>query len=185
MGRKVIIESENLPQLLYRFQFARNYQFDYKQFLSTNWSVLNSPIALPMSDVGLVPMLLEDHKLNRYLLPIGPNLLLEGVFFHDLSKNSSQPVVRGIDLTEDEAQYRFDCICASAITEVICTRKLPNISHGRTRAKASGIRFYKIPNPKRITSSGLADVGLGDFIFRIVSVEEYVKLVHSYMSPSN
>lgn len=185
MGRKVIIESENLLQLLYRFQFARNYQCDYSQFLSTKWAVSNSPIEFPMSDVGLVPMVLEDHKANHCLLPISPHLLLEGVFFHDLSKNSSRPVVRGMNLTQDEAEYRFDCICASAITEVICARKLPNISEARSRAKANGTRFCKIPDPKRITSSGLADVGYGDFLFRIVSVEEYVKVVHSYILPWN
>lgn len=185
MGRKVIIESENLLQLLYRFQFARNYRGDYSQFLSTKWAVCNSPIEFPMSDVGLVPMVLEDPKANHYLLPIGPNLLLEGIFFHDLSKNSSRPVVRGMDLTQDEAVYRFDCICASAITEVICARKLPNVSEARTRAKGDGTRFCKVPDPKRITSSGLADVGYGDFVFRIVSVEEYVKVVHSYMLPGN
>ncbi len=40
----------------------------------------------------------------------------------------------------------------------------------------------KIRDPKRITSSGFADVGYGDFVFR-VSVEEYVKVVHSSMLP--
>jgi hypothetical protein len=183
MGRKVIIESENLLQLLYRFQFARNYRGDYSQFLRTKWTVSNSPIELPMSDVGLVPMVLQDHKANHYFLPISPNLLLEGIFFHDLTKNSSKPIARGMDLTQDEAGYRFDCICASAITEIICARKLPNICEARGRAKAHGIRFCKIPDPKRTSSSGLVDVGYGDFVFRIVSVEEYVNVVHSYMLP--
>ncbi len=183
MGRKVIIESENLLQLLYRFQFARNYQCDYSQFLSTKWVVFNSPLELPMSDIGLVPMLLQDHKANQYLLPIGPNLLLEGVFFHDLSKNSSRPVVRGMNLTQDQAEYRFDCICASAITEIVCAKQLPNLFEARTRAAVNGTRFCKIPDPKAITSSGLADVGEGDFLIRIVSVEEYVKVAHSHMLP--
>jgi hypothetical protein len=185
MGRKVIIESENLLQLLYRFQFARNYQCDYSQFLSTKWAVANSPIELPISDVGLVPMVLENHKANHYLLPVGPNLLLEGIFFHDLGKNSSRPVMRGMDLTQDEAEYRFDCICASAITEIICGQQLYGITEARTRAKASGTRFCKIPDRESITTSGLADVGVGDFLFRIVSVEEYAKVVHSYMLPWN
>jgi hypothetical protein len=185
MGRKVIIESENLLQLFFRFHFGRNYGCDYSQFLSTKWAVSSSPIELAMSDVGLVPMFLEGHKANHYLLPIGPNLLLEGVFFHDLSKNSSRPVVRGMHLTDDEAEYRFDCICASAITEIICAQKLSNIPEARRRAKANGTRFCKIPNPKSITSSGLADVGEGDFLFRIVSVEEYVKVVHAHILPWN
>lgn len=185
MGRKVIVESENLLQLLYRFQFQRNCKYDYSQFLSTKWSVSNSSVELAMSDVGLVPMVLQDYKANHYLLPISPNLLLEGVFFHDLSKNSSRPAVRGINLTHDEAEYRFDCICASAITEIICARKLSNILEARKRARANGTKFCKIPNPKDITSSGLADVGRDDFLFRIVSVEEYVKVVHALMLPWN
>ena len=185
MGRKIIIESENLLQLLYRFQFRRNYGCDYSQFLSTKWAVSSSPIEFAMSDVGLVPMVLQDHNANHYLLPISPNLLLEGVFFHDMTKNSSQSAVRGLNLTYDEAEYRFDCICASAITEIICAEQLPNIPEARRRAKANGTKFCKIPNPKSITSSGLADVGDGDFLFRIVSAEEYVKVVHSYILPWN
>jgi hypothetical protein len=56
MGRRVVVESENLLQLLYRFQFARSYQCNFTQFLSTKWAVCYSPIEFPMSDVGLVPM---------------------------------------------------------------------------------------------------------------------------------
>lgn len=183
MGRKVIVESENLLQLLYRFQFRRNYVCNYSQFLHTKWAVCSSPIELAMSDVGLVPMFLEEPKAQHYLLPIGPKLLLEGIFFHDQSKNSSRPVVKGINLTEDEAEYRFDCICASAITEIICAQRLNDIPEARRRAKESGTRFCKIQNPKSISSSGLMDVGEGNFLFRIVSVEEYVKIVHALIQP--
>ena len=185
LGRKVIVESENLLQLLFRFQFRRNYGLDYSLFLNTKWAVSSSPTELAISDVGLVPMVLQDHKANHYLLPIGPNLLLEGIFFHDMTKNASQPVVRGMNLTCDEADNRFDSICASAITEIICGRKLPNIPEARRRASANGIRFCKIQNPRSISSSGLADVGNGDFLFRIVSADEYVKIVHSYILPWN
>lgn len=185
MGRKVIVESKNLLQLLYRFQFRRSHGIDYNQFLSTKWTVSRSPIELSMSDVGLVPMFLEEHKANHYLLPIGPNLLLEGVYCYEMSKNSSRPVIRGMDLTHDEAEYRFDCICASAIREMICAQKLPNISEARKRAKMNGTKFCEIRDPKRITSCGLADIGDGDFRFGIVSVEEYIKVIHSHILPWN
>ncbi len=183
MGRRVIVESDNLLQLLYRFQFARNYRLNFSIFLSTNWTVLKSPIELPMSDIGLVPMLLKSDAANHYLLPLGPNLLLQGVSFNDLRKNSSAPVVRGMNLTGDEAEYYFDCICASAISEIICAKKLMGLSAARVRAKARGIRFCKIIDPKTIKSSGLADVGQGDFRFRIVSAEEYKQVIHSYFRP--
>ena len=182
LGRKVIIESENGLQLLYRFQFLRTYALDYSQFLSTKWTISNSPIELPMSDVGLVPIHLTDHKANHYLLPIGPNLLLEGIFFFDLTKNSSQPFVRGLTLIQDEAEYRFDAICASAVAEIICSRRIPNISASINRAKSKGITFHKIVNPQAITSAGLTNAD-DDLHFRIVPVDEYVKFVHSFMLP--
>ena len=182
LGHKVIIESENSLQLFYRFQFRRTYALDYSQFLNTNWTVSNSPIELPMSDIGLVPIHLTDHKAISYLLPIGPNLLLEGIFFHDLSKNSPQPLVRGHTLTQDEAEYRFDTICASAIAEIICSRRISNISASISRAKAKGITFQKIVNPQAITSAGLTNVD-DDLRFRVVSVDEYKKFVHSFVLP--
>jgi hypothetical protein len=182
LGRKVIIESENGLQLLYRFQFRRTYALDYTQFLSSNWTISNSPIELPMSDVGLVPIHLTDHKANHYLLPISPNLLLEGIFFFDLTKNSSEPFVRGLTLTRDQAEYRFDAICASAVAEIICSRRIPNISASISRAKSKGITFHKIVNPQAITSAGLTNAD-DDLHFRIVPVDEYVKFVHSFMLP--
>jgi hypothetical protein len=182
LGRKVIIESQNGLQLLYRFQFRRTYELDYSQFLSTKWIIANSPIELPMSDVGLVPIHLTDHKANHYLLPIGPNLLLEGIFFFDLTRNSSQPFVRGLTLTQEEAEYRFDAICASAVAEIICSRRIPNISVSISRAKAKGIAFHRIVDPQAITSAGLTNAD-DHFHFRVVPVDEYVKFVHSFMLP--
>jgi hypothetical protein len=136
-----------------------------------------------MSDVGLVPVHVEDHKANYYLLPIGRDLVLEGVFYYDGSKNSSSPVLRGMELTPDEASYRFDCICASAITEIICARELPYVSESRNRAEENGTMFCRIRDPQANASAGLCNVGEGDFRFRIVSVDEYVKLIHSHMLP--
>jgi len=168
--------------LLYRFQFRRCYQGDYSLFFSTKWTVSQSPIELPISDVGIIPMHLHDIKAIHFILPVGPRLVLEGIFHFDLSKNSAQPVVRGVTLTQDEAEYRFDCICASAIKEVICSRQIPGIARSRARAKAKGITFHRIVNHEAATSAGLKDA-CGDFGFRIVSVPEYVQFVHSHVQP--
>jgi Protein of unknown function (DUF4238) len=184
-GYKVIVESENLLQLLFRIQFTRNLRFDYSQFLSTKWIVCRSPIEIPMSDVGLVPIVWQALRASHYLLPIGPNLFLDGMFEHDLTKNSQEPIVYGKELDQKQAQYRFDCICASAITELICRTKLRNIPQARSRAKEAGISFHKITDPRSIKVSGLADVGEGDLRFRIVSAEEYKQVVQSYMQPSD
>jgi hypothetical protein len=153
--------------------------------LNTNWTISNSPIEFPISDVGLVTIYLENYKANYYLLPVGRNLLLQGIFYYDNNKNSSLPVIQGIDLAKDQAEYNFSCICASAISELICAEKLPNIQVAREQSRARGIRFCKLTNPKDANISGLVDVGQGDFLFRIVSIEEYKQIVHSYMRPWN
>jgi hypothetical protein len=185
MGRRVIIESENLLQLVYRLQFRRNYLYDYRSFLSTKWTVSNSPIELPISDVGMVPMFIESEAANHYLLPIRPDLLLEGILYHDPSRNSTLPVLTSLRLTDDEALYRFECICASAISELVCRQKITGIAEARSRASANGIKFPKIVDPRSITSSGLVDVGSGNLRFRVVPVEEYVKAVHAHMKPND
>lgn len=182
-GRKLIVDSSNLLQLLYRFQFRRNYNFDYQQFLLTRWVLSTCPHELPMSDVGIVPIYLSDQKASHYLLPISPHQVLEGIIFHDLAKNETLPPFRSLALTQEEAEYRLDCICASAITEIICSKKVPNIAESIARAKRKGVTFQKIIEPHRIASAGLTEVGAGGLTFRWVSTEEYVKFVHSYIQP--
>jgi hypothetical protein len=181
-GHRIIIESANGWQALYRFQFRRTYALDFSQFLSTKWVISNSPIELPISDVGLVPILLPDQNAYHYLLPIGPRLLLEGVFFFDLTKNSPQPLLKGLTLTQDEAESCFDIICVSTVTEIICSRRIASIPASISRAKNRGVTFNKIVNPGAITSAGLTSVE-SDFGFRVVPVDEYVKFVHSFMLP--
>jgi len=183
-GQRVVIESENIVQLLYRFQLRFAYEFDYAQFINAKWTVSNSALELPMSDVGLVPMYLIAPKANHYILPIGPRLVLEGVFFLDPAQNSSQPVIRGHDLTAEEAEYRFDCICLSAIKEIVCSKRTPTIPESLSRAKSKGIRFHKIMNPEAAISAGLIDVGSSGPGFRLVSADEYKQFVHSHMQPT-
>ena len=83
--------------------------------------ISNSPRDLPMSDIGLIEFGLQDK--NYYILPISPKLVLEGVFYYDQAKNSSEPVIEGHDFSLDEAEYRLDWICSSAVLEVICPHK--------------------------------------------------------------
>ena len=183
-GQHVIIEGENILQLLYRFRFRYAYKFDYSEFVNAKWTVSHSPVELPMSDIGLVRVFLIDEKANHYMLPIGPRLVVECVFFLDPTKNSSQPVIRGHNLTVEQAEYRFDCICSSAINEIVCSRKLVGIPESLDRAKTKGIRFHKIMNPEAIASAGLTDIGNDTVTYRIVSAEEYTRLMHSYMQPT-
>jgi hypothetical protein len=182
VGHKVIIEAENPLQLLFKFQFQQSFALEYSMFRSTQWAVCISPIELPVSDIGLVPMHLEDLKANHFILPIGPKLVLDGILYLDPAKNSAQPIVQGVTLNADQAEYRFDCICSSALTEIVCSRRTPDIAAALVRGKGKGINFHEILNPQAITSAGQTAVN-SEVRFRVVSTTEYVKFVHSFIKP--
>lgn len=181
LGGKLIVESENVLQSLYRFQFDRSFDDDCRWFLNSEWTISNSPVELPLSDIGLVTLCV-DSKALWSILPIGPQLLLERVLYLDLKRNSPQPLVTSRNLTADEADYRLDAICSSAVTEIICSRINPNIpaSISRAKEKGSGITFLKVANAKAITSAGLAKASK-DLIFRVVSVDDYKKYMDSFV----
>lgn len=183
-GRRIIIDAENPLQLLYRLQFRRVFGGDYGIFSYTKWAICESPLDLPMSDIGLVPMQLEADKAMHYILPIGPRLVLGGIFFHDLTKNSRRQPLRSMTLTNDEAQYYFDSICASAVTEIVCSSKIPEIANAFDRAEARGIRFLKIVSAREVTLAGLKD-SPSEIQFRSVSMPDFVKFVHSFIRPRN
>jgi hypothetical protein len=181
-GRRVIIDASNALQLLYRNQFYRVFSGDYGMFCHAKWVICESPLDLPMSDIGLVPLLCAEDRLNRYILPIAPRLVLQGIFFHDVKKNAARQPLKGLSLTHNEAEYCFDVLCASAVNEIVCSRQMPNIAEGFDRAKAKGIRFLEIVNPGEVTSAGLRDSPT-EIHFRIVSMTEFVAFVHSFVKP--
>jgi len=183
-GGRIIIESENVLQTVFRLQFERMLNSNYSEFLNCDWTISNSPIELPMSDIGLIKISLTDLKANHYILPIGPRLLLEGLFYYEGSKNSSRPVVQGHDLNPIEAEYRLDCICSSAVLEVICPHKNFDIAASRERASAKQIMFTKIVNPEQVLVSGLQKANPA-YCLQMVSEDDYVKFVHSFVRPPN
>lgn len=184
LGNRVIIESENILQLLYRRQFNRLYYLDALHLEAAHWTIFSSPIELPISDVGLVPIGVADLRVNAYLLPISPNLLLRGLLYFDHEKNSSARLIKSRSLTKEDAELFFDCICSSAITEIVCSHTNTEVPKAIERAKANGIKFQKITNPAVVLSAGLKDVSI-DCLFKIVSQDEYKKTVHSFMQPAD
>jgi hypothetical protein len=122
-GQKIIIESDNPMQMLYR-RNVQNFPIYVAEFGCSKWTVLKSPIELPISDVGLYPLHLENHRANRFILPISPHLILEGTFYYDQSKNAPNRPIKGESLPKEHAQEYFDFLCASAITELIFGRKV-------------------------------------------------------------
>jgi hypothetical protein len=181
-GQRIIIEAENALQLLYRNQFHRMFSGDYGMFNYTKWTVCKSPVDLPMSDIGLVPLHLEVNKANHYILPIAPRLVVQGIFFHDVTKNRPRQPLKALSLTQDEAEYCFDAICSSAVTEIVCSRKIPNIADSFARAKAKGIKFLQIVSPREVTAAGLRD-SPAEIHFRVVPTKAFVKFVHSFVKP--
>ncbi len=182
MGGRLIIESDNVIQLVYRLQFERLLNLNFMEFLHCEWTVSTSPLELPMSDIGLVQIQLTDLKAIQYLLPIGPNLVLDAIFYHDVTKNSTRPNVAGHQLSKVEAEYRFAALCLSAVNEIIFFNRCSNIQARLDHAKTMGITFTKIVNPQAALSAGLKNCDLR-YRLQMVSLDEYVRFVHSFVQP--
>jgi hypothetical protein len=181
-GNRIIIESENAMQLLYTFQFERWYERDYGMFRGINWAICTSPIELPISDVGLVPIVFPTQKAVAYILPIGLNLVLKGIQNFDPARNSPQEGVSGIALDRGQAEYVFDIICSSAVTEIVCSRQNPDVAASISRAKENGASFPEIVDPLAITSAGLINAS-DELRFRVVPLDEYQKFIRSHVKP--
>ncbi len=181
-GYRVIVDSQNVLQLIYRNQFLRVYAGEFGMFRDTQWAVSKSPIELPVSDVGLVPLYLQTENANHYILPIGPLLLLEGIFFLDLTKNAPRRPLKRLTLNEDDAHYIRDAVCASAVVEIICSRRISEVPACLARASTRRIRFHTIVNPRVVQIAGLEPVAT-ELRFRVVPLDEYVAFVHSFVKP--
>jgi len=184
LGKRVIIESDNALQLLYRFQFNRLFQFNVADLKAAHWTIFNSSIELPISDVGVVPIGFSDLRVNAYLLPLSPNLLLRGLFYFDREKRSTTRNIKSRLLTKEEAELFFDCICSSAVTEIVCSGVNADVPKAIQRAKSNGIKFHKITNPKEVLTAGLKSTNV-DYLFKVVSVDEYKRVVYSFMQPAD
>jgi hypothetical protein len=180
-GRKIIIESDNPMQMLYRRNF-RNFPLFVTEFGYSKWSVLKSQIEMPISDIGLYPLHLENHRANRFILPFSPHLILEGTFYYDQSKNARLRPIEAVSLSEERAQEYFDFLCASAITELICARRLPGIPEAIRRCEENGITFQRLSRVDDIKSAGQRNSSQW-FRVRIVDVDEYKAFIHARFKP--
>jgi hypothetical protein len=181
-GGRVIIETENALQLVYRLQFERLLDTNCWEFSRTDWAICSSPIDLPMSDAGIVPINLEKLEANHYLLPLGPRLLLEGVFYHDQNKNRVKTSIRGFRMTDEEADYRADCLCSASIREIIFSKRTADVETRLARAVQSGLRFHRVAKLEQVLSAGMKPAG-GKYTFKCVPKEEYVRFMHSFVLP--
>jgi hypothetical protein len=182
-GNRIIIESSDFQQFVYRLQFVQQYGYDYKMFRhSAKWLVARSPIELPVPDVGVVPLGMKDAGVNIFLLPIGPRLLVRALIKHGKPDNSDDTVVTGAEFNQQEAEYCLDVLCASAVRNLVSASVIQDVPGIRARAKTKGITFARLVEPERVYH-----VGQKNFTapFGLISVSQahYVKFVHSYIQP--
>ncbi len=128
----------------------------------------------------LTPILSNAHTF--YGFPIGPRLLLKGQIELGKQSNSSETIIKGDTLSVEEAALWFEAICLSAVTELVCKERIPDVPAARSRAKAKGIAFTKIVNPDLGISAGLKNF-TSNFGLIVVSSDEYVKFIHSFIQP--
>jgi hypothetical protein len=113
---------------------------------------------------------------------VGSRLVLQGIFFHDVSRNSPNQTLKRLVLTQEEAQECLDIICSASVAELFCQKKIAEIGESLTRAKTAGIEFLQITNPREVIGAGLK-ISTNKLHFRVVSKDEFVTFVHSFVKP--
>ena len=185
-GYKFIITGNNYLQLVYRIVFNDKCRDTYLNFrYTTKWTVYRSPIELPISDVALVQIHEKASNVMLHILPINPTTVLIGKLkFGSNIPTSTDTTVKGGLLTDGEAEYILDAICASAFFKVASRNKIGDIPAFRRRADDKGIRFPIIHNLESVLKAGLIPFeSERDFLLTPVKTDEYVKYAHSFITP--
>ena len=176
--KKLIIDSKDFLQLIYRVQFVLRCKEDFVLFrYYTKWAVWNSPIELPISDIALVQVSFKEA--NVFVLPIAPHLLLAGTIKTGTQKKSDETVIKSNTFSSEDAQYWADAICYSAQRMVASRNIIPDVSAMRKRAEKR-VNFTKIVNPESIVSAGVIDFS-GIFGVSLVDNNEFTKFIHSHV----
>jgi len=183
LGYKVIINSQNFLQLIYRIQFRLKYGDDYNKFrYFTKWTICRSPIELPIADVALTQIPVHTEKVVVYGLPISPRLLLKGQMAMGEQTSSLATTVKGATMTKEEAEIWYEALCLSAVTELVSKKAIPDVLEVRARARSKGIAFTKITDPDALIAAGQFNFS-GNFGLVVVPPEAYVKFIHSFIQP--
>ena len=177
-GKKVIIDSQDFLQLIYRIQCVLRCKEDFVRFRHfTKWVVYNSPVELPISDIALVQVGFKD--VTVYLLPVSPHQLLAGTIRHGEQSKSDGTSITSNTLPADEAQYWADVISYAAQWSLVSQNIIPDVLAMRQRG-ATHVNFVKIVDPVLVVSAGVTDFN-GTFGVRLVEVSEYTNFIHSYI----
>jgi hypothetical protein len=185
LGYKVIINSRNFLQLIYRIQFRLKYGEDYTKFRHfTRWTICRSPIDLPIADVPLTQIPFTAEKVMVYGLPIAPRLLLKGQVALGEQPSSSTTIIKGATMSAAEAEIWQEALCLSAVKELVSTRPIPDVLEIRERARARGIAFTRITDPDAVLGAGQFNYE-GDFGLVAVPPEVWVKFIHAFVQPAD
>jgi hypothetical protein len=181
-GKKVIIDSKDFIQLVYRIQFTLRCKEDFVWFRHfVKWKLWNSPIDFPISDMAVVQSYWEAHKTNAYILPISPRLLLVGTIAVGTHHRSDETFIQSDSLDLGTAEYLLETICLSAITSLASQHVMNDIRAIRARAIKSGIGYTKIVNPESLITAGTTDFD-GVFGVRLATSEEYIKFINQFVA---
>jgi hypothetical protein len=187
-GDKLVISGDNFLQWTFRTQFVRNAIWKAALFRdNTKWTVYNSPLELPISDIALIDYPDRENKATLYILPISPHSVLIGRLEHGTPPPfyTTDTIIYGDTLTNEAAESVQDIICLSALKTIAAKNRI-DIKAIRERAEKRNIAFTKI----KVDLDSVLSAGTKSFnpnTFRIVPVakDEYVRFVHSFIQPPN
>lgn len=185
-GKKFIFNEGNYLQWAFRVQFIHNAINKAAFFRNiAKWTVYNSPIELPISDIALVDYP-ESNKATLFILPTSPHLVLIGRIEHGTPPPfyTNDTIIYGDTLTTEAAEHVFDLICFSGIKAVACQNKL-DIKASRERATKKKIAFTKISNLDAVLAAGEQTFKPNMLRLLPVSKEEYTKFIHTFVMPPN
>ena len=181
-GYRFIITGKNFLQLVYRIQFAQKCPETYQLHRNhTKWTVFNSPIEFPISDMAFLKYHEQNANVMLCLLPISPQTVLVGNQpMGNNIRNSNETIVYGNTLPESEAEYIRNMICLSTVLTLASKSRLGDINAFRAKASNGGAKFVKLNNLDMALSAGLEPIeSEQDFLITPVNVEQYKKFVHS------
>lgn len=182
-GAKWILKGENYLQFLFRVRIFKGFQNQAEWFrYETKWTVYNSPIELPISDIALIDYSTKDVVL--YILPISPQSVLIGKFWPNKRNTYKEAILYGDTLSLEEATYIREYICLSAVKAIACKNRM-DIKGIREEVNQKGISFTKIVNLENVLKAGSKVFNIQNLHFIAVGEADYRKFVHSFIQPPN
>jgi hypothetical protein len=182
-GQKFILNGENYLQYVFRQQFIRHCKKTVAMFrYNTEWTVYNSPIELPISDIPIIDYS-ESRDVTAYVMPVSNNRVLVGRLHHTCPY-LTYPILYGGTLPADIAQNVQDLICLSALKTIVCTHKI-DVEQCRNRAKSQNVRFAKVADSSLATILNAGQIPFDrskPFRFIPVTKEKYNDYIAQYVT---